>query len=44
MKKRRSYSKSFKALVFTECAQPDTPVANVALKRYLDDGDVPIGQ
>lgn len=27
---RRAYSKSFKAQVIAECAQPDTSIANVA--------------
>ena len=33
---RRSYSKSFKAQVITECAHPDTSIANVALTHNLN--------
>lgn len=33
---RRSYSKSFKAQVIAECAQPDTSIANVALTHNLN--------
>ncbi|MNF51268.1 Transposase [compost metagenome] len=33
---RRSYSKSFKTQVITECAQPDTSIANVALTHNLN--------
>ncbi|WP_405121492.1 transposase [Pseudomonas petroselini] len=33
---RRSYSKSFKAQVIAECAQPDTSLANVALTHNLN--------
>jgi transposase-like protein len=29
--KRRSYSKSFKAQVIAECAQPSASIANIAL-------------
>ncbi|WP_241151749.1 transposase [Pseudomonas viridiflava] len=36
MKERRSYSKSFKAQVIAECAQPDTSIANVALTHNLN--------
>ena len=32
---RRSYSKSFKAQVIAECAQPDTSIANVALTHWV---------
>ena len=32
---RRSCSKSFKAQVIAECAQPDTSIANVALTHNL---------
>lgn len=33
---RRSYSKSFKAQVIAECAQPDTSIANDALTHNLN--------
>lgn len=33
---RRSYSKSFKAQVIAECAQPDTSIAHVALIHNLN--------
>ncbi|MEE3917665.1 MULTISPECIES: IS66-like element accessory protein TnpA [Pseudomonas] len=33
---RRSYSKSFKAQVIAECAQPDTSIANVAFTHNLN--------
>ncbi|MDR6576657.1 MULTISPECIES: transposase [Pseudomonas] len=33
---RRSYSKSFKAQVIAECAQPDISIANVALTHNLN--------
>ena len=33
---RRSYSKSFKAQVIAECAQPDTSIASVALTHNLN--------
>ncbi|MCO6055754.1 transposase [Pseudomonas sp. MOB-449] len=33
---RRSYTKSFKAQVIAECAQPDTSIANVALIHNLN--------
>lgn len=33
---RRSYSKSFKAQVIAECAQPDISIANVALIHNLN--------
>ncbi|RML77797.1 hypothetical protein ALQ90_200018 [Pseudomonas savastanoi pv. savastanoi] len=33
---RRSYSKSFKAQIIAECAQPDTSIANVALTHNLN--------
>lgn len=33
---RRSYSKSFKAQVIAECAQPGTSIANVALSHNLN--------
>ncbi|MGV8864986.1 MAG: IS66-like element accessory protein TnpA [Pseudomonas sp.] len=33
---RRTYSKSFKAQVIAECAQPDTSIANVALTHNLN--------
>lgn len=33
---RRSYSKSFKAQVITECAQADTSIANVPLTHNLN--------
>ena len=34
--KRRSYSKSFKAQVISECAQADTSIANVTLTHNLN--------
>ena len=33
---RRTYSKSFKAQVIAECAQPDTSIASVALAHNLN--------
>ncbi|UCP11564.1 transposase [Pseudomonas sp. MM213] len=33
---RRTYSKSFKAQVIAECAQPDISIANVALTHNLN--------
>ncbi|MGY2237067.1 transposase [Pseudomonas gingeri] len=33
---RRSYSKSFKAQVIQECAQPGTSIANIALGHCLN--------
>lgn len=33
---RRSYSKSFKAQVIAECAQPGTSIANIALTHNLN--------
>ncbi|WP_455910816.1 IS66-like element accessory protein TnpA [Pseudomonas putida] len=33
---RRSYSKSFKAQIIAECAQPGTSIANVALTHNLN--------
>jgi transposase-like protein len=33
---RRSYSKSFKAQVIQECAQPDASIASVALSHSLN--------
>jgi hypothetical protein len=33
---RRTYSKSFKAQVVAECAQPDTSIASVALTHNLN--------
>lgn len=33
---RRSYSKSFKAQIIAECAQPDTSIANVAFTHNLN--------
>ncbi|MNX69859.1 Transposase [compost metagenome] len=33
---RRSYSKSFKAQVIAECAQPDISIANVVLTHNLN--------
>ncbi|MEE4890854.1 transposase [Pseudomonas alliivorans] len=33
---RRSYSKTFKAQIIAECAQPDTSIANVALTHNLN--------
>ncbi|MBK3446140.1 IS66-like element accessory protein TnpA [Pseudomonas lactis] len=33
---RRSYSKSFKAQVIQECAQPGAPIASIALKHSLN--------
>ncbi|MEE4958456.1 transposase [Pseudomonas alliivorans] len=32
---RRSYSKTFKAQIIAECAQPDTSIANVALTHRV---------
>jgi transposase-like protein len=33
---RRSYSKSFKAQVIQECAQPGAPIASIALSHSLN--------
>ncbi len=35
-RERRSYSKSFKAQVIAECAQPETSIASVALTHNLN--------
>ncbi|WP_156684402.1 IS66-like element accessory protein TnpA [Pseudomonas sp. Leaf127] len=36
LQQRRSYSKTFKAQVIAECAQPDISIANVALTHNLN--------